>query len=173
MAGAGSPLQQMHTLSQAPPAYSRDLNEMPPPASASVSPRFPSTSLINSRAGLTTDVQRKLPSIDVTDDDIDEAFIAFILYCNPHYSLDTDTSELKRIFRNPPRSDGKEFSIFRLWELLQKFESKEIKTWAQLALDLGVEPPSLEKGGSVQKVQQYSVRLKVGLHSHAYFEFDG
>jgi hypothetical protein len=40
-------------------------------------------------------------------------------------------------------------------------DSKEIQTWTRLALDLGVEPPDMEKGQSTQKVQQYSVRLKV------------
>lgn len=108
--------------------------------------------------------KRTLPSKDVTDETIADAYTQFILFCNPQFPLDIDATELKRIFRNPPRSDGKEFSIYVLWELIQKFDSKEIKTWAQLALDLGVEPPSAEKGGSVQKVQQYSVRLKVSLH---------
>lgn len=117
---------------------------------------------------------RCLPDVDVTDDTIADAYAQFILYCNPHFPLDIDTTELKRIFRCPPRSDGKDFSIFVLWELITKFETKEIKTWAQLALDLGVEPPSAEKGGSVQKVQQYSVRLKRwmrAMHVDAFFEF--
>jgi hypothetical protein len=48
-----------------------------------------------------------------------------------------------------------------LFQLIGKLEQKEIKTWAQLALDLGVEAPSAEKGHSAQKVQQYAVRLKV------------
>lgn len=108
-----------------------------------------------------SDRQRVLPPKEVTDDTIADAYTQFILYCNPHFPLDIETAELQRIFRSPPRSDGKDFSIYTLWELIQKFDSKEIKTWAQLALDLGVEPPSIEKGGSVQKVQQYSVRLKV------------
>jgi hypothetical protein len=53
------------------------------------------------------------------------------------------------------------FSTFTLFELIQKLELKEIKTWAQLAIVLGVEPPALDKGQSAQKVQQYAVRLKV------------
>lgn len=106
-------------------------------------------------------LQRALPSKDVSDENIADAYTEFVLYCNPHFPHDVDITELKRIFRSPPRSDGKDFSIFVLWELIRKFDSKEIKTWAQLALDLGVEPPSAERGGSVQKVQQYSVRLKV------------
>lgn len=110
--------------------------------------------------------QRTLPHKDISDENIADAYAQFILYCNPHFPLDTNTNELKRIFRTPPRSDGKDFSIYVLWGLIQKFDSKEIKTWAQLALDLGVEPPSVDKdgkkGGSNQKVQQYSVRLKVG-----------
>ena len=83
------------------------------------------------------------------------------MYCNPSIPLDTDATELKRIFRAPPKSDGKNFNTFTLFELIRKLELKEIKTWAQLALDLGVEPPVLDKGQSAQKVQQYAVRLKV------------
>jgi ARS binding protein 2 len=63
----------------------------------------------------------------------------------------------------PPRSDGKTFSTRVLFDLLKKFESKEIKTWTELALELGVEKPAVDKGQSSQKVQQYSVRLKVSL----------
>lgn len=105
--------------------------------------------------------QRALPHRDVSEESIVDAYAAFILYCNPYFPLDIDTSDLKRIFQTPPRSDGKEFSIFTLWELIKRLDSKEIKTWTQLALELGVEPPTAERGGSVQKVQQYSVRLKV------------
>lgn len=105
--------------------------------------------------------QRVLPPRDVSEENIADVYAAFILYCNPYFPLDIDTSDLKRIFQTPPRSDGKDFSIYTLWELIQRFDSKEIKTWTQLALELGVEPPSVERGGSVQKVQQYSVRLKV------------
>ena len=149
---------------QAHPLNVGGAKTMPPPSSASVSPRFTSSCPAeerNSAAVHVTD-ERTLPSTDVNDENIDDAYAAFILYANPCYPLDSDTLELKRIFRNPPKSDGKDFSIYRLWELLQKFEHKEIKTWAQLALDLGVEPPSTERGGSTQKVQQYTVRLKVG-----------
>lgn len=108
---------------------------------------------------------RELPSRQVTDESIADVYADFILYSNPYYSSVIDTTELKRIFRNPPRSDGKDFSIYRLWELIQRFDKKEIKTWGQLALDLGVEPPSADKGHSGQKVQQYSVRLKVRILS--------
>jgi hypothetical protein len=105
--------------------------------------------------------QRALPPRDVSEESIVDAYAAFILYCNPYFPLDIDTSDLRRIFQTPPRSDGKDFDIFTLWGLVQRFDSKEIKTWTQLALELGVEPPTAERGGSVQKVQQYSVRLKV------------
>ncbi|KAI5274371.1 hypothetical protein E4T47_02627 [Aureobasidium subglaciale] len=118
--------------------------------------------------------QRALPQRDVSEGNIADVYAAFILYCNPYFPLDIDTSDLKRIFQTPPRSDGKDFSIFTLWELIRRFDSKEIKTWTQLALELGVEPPSVEKGGSVQKVQQYSVRLKRwmrAMHVDAFFEY--
>ncbi len=105
--------------------------------------------------------QRLLPSRDVSDDTIDDAYVAFILYCNPIIPLDTDTVELRRQFRVPPKSDGKTFSIYTLFELIRRLEHKSLKTWAQLAIELGVEPPALEKGQSAQKVQQYAVRLKV------------
>lgn len=105
--------------------------------------------------------RRSLPSKDVTDNNFDDAYINFIMYCNPAVPPDTDTTELRKTFRGPPKSDGKTFSTFTLFELIRKLDQKEIKTWAQLAIDLGVEPPSLEKGQSAQKVQQYAVRLKV------------
>ncbi|KAI4725078.1 hypothetical protein E4T49_07167 [Aureobasidium sp. EXF-10728] len=118
--------------------------------------------------------QRALPHRDVSEENIVDAYVAFILYCNPYFPLDIDTSDLRRIFQTPPRSDGKDFSIFTLWGLVQRFDSKDIKTWTQLALELGVEPPSAERGGSVQKVQQYSVRLKRwmrAMHVDAFFEY--
>lgn len=105
---------------------------------------------------------RTLPLRDVTDQNIDDAYVAFIFYCNPNVPNFVDTTELRKTFRSPPRSDGKSFSIFTLWELIRKFDNKEVKTWIQLAIELGVEPPSVEKKQSTQKVQQYAVRLKVG-----------
>jgi len=112
--------------------------------------------------------RRSLPSKDVTDENFDDAYINFIMYCNPAVPPDTDTTELRKTFRGPPKSDGKTFSTFTLFELIRKLEQKEIKTWAQLAIDLGVEPPSLEKGQSAQKVQQYAVRLKVSVFLFIY-----
>lgn len=129
-----------------------------PHNSTSASPRHVVTLPTRPSAPLT---QRALPSCDVSEETIVDAYVAFILYCNPYFPLDIDTSDLRRIFQTPPRSDGKDFSIFTLWGLVQRFDNKDIKTWTQLALELGVEPPSAERGGSVQKVQQYSVRLKV------------
>lgn len=105
---------------------------------------------------------RNLPSITVSDDNFDDAYVSFIMYCNPSVPLDTDTTELKKVFRSPPKSDGKMFSTFTLFELIRRLEEKELKTWAQLAVELGVERPDFDKGQSSQKVQQYSVRLKVG-----------
>ena len=104
---------------------------------------------------------RHLPSREVTDENFDDTYAEFIIYCNPAIPEDTDTTELKKIFRAPPKSDGNNFNTFTLFNLIKKLETKEIKTWAQLVLDLGVEAPSAEKGQSAQKVQQYAVRLKV------------
>ena len=106
---------------------------------------------------------RSLPPRDISDATVNDAYTAFILYCNPNVPLSTDTAELRRVFRSPPRSDGKNFSVYTLWELIGKLERKELKTWIQLAIELGVEPPSAEKKQSTQKVQQYAVRLKVSL----------
>jgi hypothetical protein len=106
-------------------------------------------------------VSRGLPSRDIRDETIDDAYVTFILYCNPNVPMSADTTELRKTFRSPPRSDGKSFSIFTLWELIRKLDNKELKTWIQLAIELGVEPPSAEKKQSTQKVQQYAVRLKV------------
>ncbi|KAI9871082.1 MAG: hypothetical protein M1830_003330, partial [Pleopsidium flavum] len=81
---------------------------------------------------------------------------------------------LTKVFRTPPKSDGKSFSTFRLFELIRKLEGKEIRTWTQLAIQLGVEPPSTEKNQSAQKVQQYAVRLKRwmrAMHVDAFFEY--
>jgi hypothetical protein len=83
------------------------------------------------------------------------------MFCNPVIPLDADTSDLKNLFGTLPRSDGKSFNIFVLFQLICKLQTKEIKTWAELALELGVELPALDRGQSPQKVQQYAVRLKV------------
>lgn len=104
---------------------------------------------------------RQLPPRDVTLDTIEEAYVSFVMYCNPSVPLSTDSGELRRGFNSPPKSDGKTFQTFTLFELIRKLEMKALKTWAQLAIELGVEPPVLEKGQSAQKVQQYAVRLKV------------
>ncbi|EAW08480.1 putative ARS binding protein Abp2 [Aspergillus clavatus NRRL 1] len=117
---------------------------------------------------------RTLPSRDVSDDTIDDAYVMFILFCNPNVPVSVDTAELRKTFRSPPRSDGKSFSIFTLWELIRKLDNKELKTWIQLAIELGVEPPSAEKKQSTQKVQQYAVRLKRwmrAMHVDAFFEY--
>ena len=115
-----------------------------------------------------------LPSRDFSDADIDDAYVRFILYANPGVPRNVDTTELRRVFRAPPRSDGKSFSVNTLWQLIKKLENKELKTWSQLAIELGVEPPSTEKGQSAQKIQQYAVRLKRwmrAMHIDAFFEF--
>jgi hypothetical protein len=122
-------------------------------------PARPQPSPVPSSTG--TLEHRSLPSQAVTDSNFDDAYVNFIMYCNPSIPLETDTNELRKIFRAPPKSDGKTFSTFTLFELIRKLEEKELKTWAQLAIQLGVEPPALDKGQSAQKVQQYAVRLKV------------
>jgi hypothetical protein len=106
--------------------------------------------------------ERSLPSLSFSGDQaFEEAYVQFILYCNPAIPQDVNTHDLRKNFASPPRSDSKTFSTKKLFELLQQLDRKELKTWTELALKLGVEKPSIEKGQSSQKVQQYSVRLKV------------
>jgi hypothetical protein len=137
----------------------------PSTPSQTASPRFSALSPGQSRKLFQAYVpqDRSLPDREVTDGSLDNAYVEFILYCNPSFPLTVDTAELRKVFRSPPKSDGKSFSTFTLFELIRKFDSKEIKTWNELALELGVEKPVVEKGQSSQKVQQYSVRLKVSL----------
>jgi hypothetical protein len=106
-------------------------------------------------------VRATLPERNVTSATIEDAYVRFILYCNPAVPSETDAAALREAFRNPPKSGGKSFSTFTLFQLIKQLETKEIKTWAELALKLGVEPPDQDKGQSSQKIQQYAVRLKV------------
>lgn len=95
---------------------------------------------------------RKLPSRNVTPDSLTKTYVDFILYCNPHFSMTVDTSQLEEKFNSVPKTDNKEFETWRLFELIKRFDAKEIETWGQLALDLGVEPPDASKQQSIQKV---------------------
>ncbi|KAL8712803.1 MAG: hypothetical protein Q9220_003011 [cf. Caloplaca sp. 1 TL-2023] len=103
---------------------------------------------------------RALPSIEISDETVDQAYVDFIFYCNPAIPLDTDSAELKKGFRSPPMSDGKKFSPFTIYGLISRLENKDIKTWVQLVVELGVELPDPIKNQSTQKLQQYAVRLK-------------
>jgi ARS binding protein 2 len=135
----------------------------PSTPSTNASPRFSNITPSQPRPVYqnTVPTDRSLPSRDITDDTIADTYATFILYCNPSFPLSTDTNELKRAFRTPPKSEGKSFSIYTLYDLIRRLDAKEIKTWTELALELGVERPDVEKGQSTQKVQQYTVRLKV------------
>ncbi|KAJ4362617.1 hypothetical protein N0V95_001422 [Ascochyta clinopodiicola] len=153
-------------------------NSQPPSTPSNASPRYsaavtPASQSKHAAPSYAPD-DRALPSQDVANETIDDAFASFILYCNPSFALSTDTSELVKLFRTPPKSDGNAFSTWTLFELIGKFSTGEIKTWTQLALDLGVSPPDTDKGQSTQKVQQYSVRLKRwmrAMHIDAFFEY--
>ena len=104
---------------------------------------------------------RSLPPTDVTNETLDDAYVEFILYCNPSIPDDVDTSDLRKGFRVPPRSDGKFFDPFVLFGLISRLEDKNIKTWTDLVVELGVELPDVSINQRTQKVQQYAVRLKV------------
>ncbi len=106
-------------------------------------------------------MRRSLPDRKVSVDTIEDAYVSFILFCNPGVPLDISTAALREAFQTPPKSGGKTFSTSTLFELIGQLETKELKTWAELALKLGVDPPDQEKGESSQKIQQYAVRLKV------------
>ena len=142
-----------------------------PPLSHNYAHLQGASGLSNTQNGVNTSQNnvsgRALPSVEISDDSIDNAYIDFIFYCNPSIPANTDATELRRGFRSPPKSDGKSFSPFTLFELISKLESKELKTWTQLVIELGVEPPDPAKNQSTQKVQQYAVRLKV-LHHFLY-----
>jgi hypothetical protein len=110
-----------------------------------------------------------LPNREVTAATIEDAYVDFILHCNPAVPADADSTALREAFRTPPKSGGKSFSTFTLYDLICQLERKELKTWAELALKLGVEPPDQDKGQSSQKIQQYAVRLKVSECSRFYW----
>ncbi|KAK4580335.1 hypothetical protein LTR86_000538 [Recurvomyces mirabilis] len=146
---------------------------MQPPAST-ISPRITRTTPSTGIATSSSDNARTLPSKGVDEDNLTDAYVTFILYCNPKFDLDTAADALRTGFNSPPKSDSKEFETWKLFTLIRAFDAKEIKTWAQLALDLGVEAPDVNKGQSVQKVQQYTVRLKRwmrAMHIDAFFEY--
>lgn len=107
-----------------------------------------------------------LPDRNVTAVTIEDAYVRFIFYCNPALPLDLDTEQLRDAFRNPPRSGGKTFSTFVIFELVRSFYNKEIRTWTELTTRLGVEPPDPSKDESAQKIAQYGVRLKVRCVTH-------
>lgn len=142
--------------------------------SGSLSPHIGKSSPLRNSSSAARSTDRSLPSRDVTAETLSEAYVSFILYCNPQILLDVDTTTLRMTFQSPPKSDNKDFDVYRLYELIRQFDAKEIKTWAQLVMELGVEAPDTAKGQSVQKVQQYSVRLKRwmrAMHIDAFFEY--
>lgn len=104
---------------------------------------------------------RTLPSPNIDASTIDDAYVQFIMYCNPSIPLDTDTAELRKGFRSMPKTDGNCFDTYTLFGLIKKLEAKEIETWSALVIELGVEPPDPTKNQSTQKVQQFAVRMKV------------
>ena len=108
-----------------------------------------------------TQSARILPSVEITPENVDDSYVQFIFYCNPFIPTTKDTTELRKGFRSPPKTDGKAFDTFALFELIKKLNNKEIETWSQLVIELGVKPPDISKNQSTQKVQQFAVRLKV------------
>ncbi|CAG8739428.1 8763_t:CDS:2 [Gigaspora margarita] len=115
--------------------------------------------------------RRGLPQKDVNHENIAQRYLEFILYCNPSAPSDLDVSSLLRSFNSVPKSDGKTFDTWVLFQLVSKHHSGEIKTWTKLAQQLGVERTN---ESSPQKIQQYAVRLKKwmrSIHVDAFFDF--
>lgn len=128
----------------------------PQPASQQPGPSAPSSVAVPDIAA-----RPELPDRRVTADTIEDAYVRFMFYCNPGLPPSTPTLTLREAFRNPPRSGGKSFSTFAVYELVRKFYDSEIRTWTELTTRLGVEPPDPSKEESAQKIAQYGVRLKV------------
>ncbi|KAB5585434.1 ARS binding protein 2-domain-containing protein [Coniochaeta sp. 2T2.1] len=134
----------------------------------------PSSTTARNVAPRSPAVRQMPPDRNVTRESFEDTYVRFIFYCNPAVPQHTDTATLREAFQTPPKSGGKSFDTFLLFELIKQLESKELKTWAELALKLGVEPPDQDKGQSSQKIQQYAVRLKRWMHSmhvDAFFEY--
>ncbi|KJZ75090.1 hypothetical protein HIM_05576 [Hirsutella minnesotensis 3608] len=115
-----------------------------------------------------------LPDRDVSAANIEDAYVRFIYYCNPALPPDADAGSLREAFSCPPKSGGKVFHPFTVYELVKRFYAKDIKTWTELTTLLGVQPPDLAKDESAQKVAQYGVRLKKwmnSMHVRAFFEY--
>lgn len=113
------------------------------------------------QGGAVSESNRGLPDRAVTAATLEDAYVKFIFYCNPAVPADQDTQALRDAFSNPPKSAGKSFETFTVYHLVLQFLRKEIKTWTELTIKLGVEPPDPKKDESAQKVTQYGVRLKV------------
>ncbi|KAF4553964.1 putative ARS-binding protein [Elsinoe fawcettii] len=120
-----------------------------------------------------SEVGRVLPGREVNQDNITDAYVQFILFCNPAYPNDIDTAGLRDLFNKPPSSNQKSFEVFDIYVLFKRLnEFDGIRTWQQLALELGVEPGIGEDGAGSQRVPQYIVRLKKwmkGAHIDAFF----
>ncbi|CAG8535647.1 9736_t:CDS:2 [Funneliformis mosseae] len=115
---------------------------------------------------------RQLPPKEgINQENIADRFVEFIMYCNPSAPGTLDTAALIRSFNAVPKSDGKVFQTWSLYQLVGKHYSGEIRTWTKLAQKLGVvRTPE----ASPQKIQQYAVRLKkwmASVHVDAYFDY--
>ncbi|PNS20482.1 hypothetical protein CAC42_5932 [Sphaceloma murrayae] len=141
------------------------LEDIPDPTSVpSVSLRIPHS-----------EVGRSMPDRHVTRDSITEAYVQFILFCNPAYPDDVDIATLRETFSTPPTSNKKSFATFDIYVLVRRLhEYDNIRTWQQLAIELGVDPGTGDDGSGSQRVPQYIVRLKRWMkvsHVDAFFQY--
>ncbi|TID20203.1 hypothetical protein E2P81_ATG07506 [Venturia nashicola] len=119
---------------------------------------------------------RSLPDRNVNEDNITDAYVAFILYCNPCFPLSVDTTLLKKTFNELPASEGVRHNIFLLYKLIRRHEANDAacQKWTHIIKLLGVKEPDTEKKQSHQKLSQFGVRLKRWLkqrHIDAFFGY--
>jgi ARS binding protein 2 len=156
---AGSPLQHSISINNVPVAMMGPQHGSGKPVSPQ--PRRGKAAHGSGMTATGAEPSRSLPDRSIAEETVEDAYVQFIFYCNPSLPASSDTTELRRGFQSMPRTDGRTFSAFTLFELIKKLEAREIETWGQLVLELGVKPPDVASGQSTQKVQQYAVRLKV------------
>ncbi|KAF4123880.1 ARS binding protein 2 [Geosmithia morbida] len=111
-----------------------------------------------------------LPDRNVTPDTLEDAFVSFIFYCNPAIPWGSDATALREAFRTPPKNGGKSFDTAVIYDLVKRLYAKDIKTWTELTMMLGVAPPDPSKDESRQRITQYGKWMN-SLHVKSFFEY--
>ena len=121
----------------------------------------------------TSETGRVLPSREVSRTTIGQAYTQFVLFCNPAYDAGVDTADLEDMFSAPPSSNKQNFQVFDIFAQVKRLHQLEIRTWQQLATDLGVRIID-DVQASSQRVPQYVVRLRRWMkqaHVDAFFDY--